>query len=181
MIVGSIGRRYAKALFDIGEEKGNLLGLLREVQRMAEIWDESEEFRTVLTNPLIDGEAKRQIWSDVVTRLGVSQVGKNFFNLLFDKGRFASLPGIARELGVLADQKENRLRAEVSSAVPIPDDVVVRLKAALQRRTGKVVVITKREDPSLIGGVVTRVGDLMYDGSLKTQFSMMKEAMLGRG
>ena len=84
-------------------------------------------------------------------------------------------------LGVLADRKENRLRADVISAVPLPDDVVVRLKAAMQRRTGKIVVITKREDPSLIGGVVTRVGDLMYDGSLKTQLVQMKEAMLGRG
>jgi F-type H+-transporting ATPase subunit delta len=181
MIVGSIGRRYAKALFDIGEEKGNLLGLQSEVQRMADVWAESEDLRATIHSPLIDSGKKRAVWNDIVSRLGVSQTGKNFLSLLFDKGRFSSLPGIARELGVLADRKENRLRAEVMSAVPLADDVVVRLKAALQRRTGKVVVITKREDPGLIGGVVTRVGDLMYDGSLKTQLALMKEAMLGRG
>ncbi len=180
MIIGSIGRRYAKALFAIGEEKGNLLGLLREVQRVSEIWEGSDELRTTLSNPLVDMDTKRKIWNAIIGRLGISQIGKNFFGLLFDKARFSSLPGIARELGVLVDDKENRLRAEVISAVPLPDEVVTRLRAALQKRIGKVVVITKREDPSLIGGVVTRVGDLMYDGSLKTQFAQVKEAMLGR-
>ena len=181
MIVGSIARRYAKAVFAIGEEKGNLLGLVREVQRMADVWEESEEFRSTMQNPLINRVAKREIWESIVRRLGVSQMGKNFFGLLFDQSRFSSLPGIARELGVLADQKENRLRAEVTSAAELPETVVIRLKGALQRRTGKIVVVTTKEDPSLIGGVITRVGDLMYDGSLKTQFARIKEAMLGQG
>jgi F-type H+-transporting ATPase subunit delta len=181
MIVGSISRRYAKALFNIGEEKGNLLGLLREAQSMADAWDESEVLRDTMTNPLVDVATKRTIWNDIVARLGVSQIGKNFFNLLFDKSRFTNLPGIARELSALVDLKENRLRAEIASAVPISDDLVSRLKSALQQRTGNVVVITSREDPSLIGGLVTKVGDLMYDGSLKTQLALMKEAMLDRG
>ncbi|MCP4603982.1 MAG: ATP synthase F1 subunit delta [Proteobacteria bacterium] len=180
MIVGSIARRYAKALFAIGEEKGNLLGLAREIQRVAEVWEESDEFRNTLTNPLINAKAKREIWNGVIRRLGVSPIGKNFLNLLFDKSRLTELPGIVRELSALADRKENRLRAEVMSAVQLPEDAVQRLKSALQKQTGKAVVITMREDPSLIGGVVTRVGDLMYDGSLRTQFARMKEVMLGR-
>ena len=179
MIVGSIARRFSKAIFAIGEEKGNLLGLVREVQRMADVWEANEEFRTTMQNPLINREAKKEIWGHVIRRLGISQVGKNFFGLLFDKTRFAHLPGIARELNVLADQKENRLRAEISSAAGLPETVVVRLKGAIQRRTGKIVVVTTKEDPSLIGGVITRVGDLMFDGSLKTQFARIKEAMLG--
>jgi F-type H+-transporting ATPase subunit delta len=181
MIVGSISRRYAKALFNIGEEKGNLLGLLGEVQQMADVWDESEVLRDTMTNPLIDSASKRTIWTDIVARLGISQIGKNFFNLLFDKARFTNLPGIARELSALVDIKENRLRAEITSAVPISDDLLSKLKSALQQRTGNVVVINSREDPSLIGGLVTKVGDLMYDGSLKTQLALMKETMLDRG
>jgi F-type H+-transporting ATPase subunit delta len=181
MIVGSISRRYAKALFSIGEENGTLLGLLREVQSMADAWDESEVLRDTMTNPLVDVATKSKIWNDIATRLGASQIGKNFFSLLFDKKRFTNLPGIARELSVLVDLKENRLRAEITSAVPISDDLVSRLKSALQQRTGNVVVINSREDPSLIGGLVTKVGDLMYDGSLKTQLALMKEAMLDRG
>ncbi len=180
MIVGSIGRRYARALFAIGEEKGNLLGLQREVQRMAEIWSGSEELRNTLTNPLIKASSKRKVWDALVTRLGVSIIGKRFFSLLFDKSRLAELPGIARELSVMADEKENRLRAELISAEPISEAVVVKLKTALQKRTGKMIVMTKREDKELLGGLITRVGDLMYDGSLKTHLDRMKEAMLGR-
>jgi F-type H+-transporting ATPase subunit delta len=82
---------------------------------------------------------------------------------------------------VLTDRKENRLRADVTSATPLADDVVARLKAALQRSTGKMIVVTKTEDPSIIGGIVTRVGDLLYDGSLKTRLKRMKETMLDRG
>jgi F-type H+-transporting ATPase subunit delta len=181
MIVGSISRRYAKALFDIGEEKGTLLALLGEVQGMADAWDESDVLRDTMTNPLVDVGTKRTIWNEIVSRQGVSQIGKNFFSLLFDKSRFTNLPGVARELSALVDRKENRVRAEITSAVPVSDDLVSRLKSALQERTGSVVVINSREDSSLIGGLVTKVGDLMYDGSLKTQLALMKEAMLDRG
>jgi F-type H+-transporting ATPase subunit delta len=180
MVTGSIARRYAKALFAIGEEKGDLLGLLRDVQSMAAVWSENEELRDTVQNPLVAAGVKREIWDGIIKRLGISMIVKSFLSLLFDKSRLVELPGIAREIGALTDRKENRLRAEVTSASPLPDDVAQRLKAALQRSTGKMIVVTKTEDPGLIGGIVTRVGDLMYDGSLKTQFKRMKETMLGR-
>ncbi len=181
MVSGSVSRRYAKALFAIGEEKGNLLGLQKEVERAAEAWNASGQLRSTLSNPQIGLAARKSLWEAVVRRLGVSPMGLNFLLLLFDKGRLADLPGITRELGVLSDRKENRLRAEVIGAAPLPDTVVMRLKTALQRHTGKIVIISKREDPGLIGGVVTQVGDMMYDGSVRTRLERMKEAMLGRG
>ncbi len=181
MSSGSIARRYAKALLAIGEEKGNLLGLQREVQRAADVWTESKELSTTLMNPRIELSARREVWIAVTKRLGVSPMGRNFLNLLFDKSRLAQLPAIALEFGKMIDKKDNRLRAEVISARPLPDVMVGKLKSALQKQTGKVVVVTKREDPGLIGGVVTKVGDLMYDGSVKTQLARMKENMLSRG
>ena len=108
MIIGSIARRYAKAIFIIAEEKGNLLGLTREVQRMSEVWQESPELRETMSNPLIDQQTKREIWNGIIRRLGVSQIGKNFFSLLFDKSRCGYLIGIARELGVLFTHRFGR-------------------------------------------------------------------------
>lgn len=180
MIAGSVTRRYAKALFAIGEEKGTTLGLLREIQRVAETWQESGELRTAIGNPMVSTATRRRIWQDVLARLGVTPLGKSFFMLLFDRSRLDNLPGIAREIGALSDRKENRLRAEIVSATPLPEEVAQKIKMALQRRTGKMVVVTKREDPALLGGVVTRLGDLMYDGSLRTQLERIKESMLGR-
>jgi F-type H+-transporting ATPase subunit delta len=181
MTTGSIARRWAKALFEIGVEKGNLVGLSREVQRAAEAWEVSEELRATLGNSLLPEKTRRKIWEAVVQRLGATKIGKNVFQLLFEKGRLAELPGIARELQVLSDIKDNRLRAELISAEPVGEDVTSRLKAAIQRQTGKAVVLTTRRDPSLIGGIVTRVGDLMYDGSVKSRLERIKEEMLGRG
>ena len=100
--------------------------------------------------------------------------------MLVDKFRLSELPAIARELGVLADEKQNRLRAEVTSAVPVSEATLMALKSAIERITGKVVLITAREDTSLIGGMVTRVGDTLYDGSIKRQLDKLKENMLGR-
>ena len=180
MISGSIARRWAKALFAIGEEHGNLLGLLKEVQRAADAWMGSEELRDTMTNPLIDARARLAVWDSLVRRIGASRLGKNFLMLLFDKARLTELAGIARELAVLVDNKDNRLRAEVIGAVPVNEGVVTRLRSALQRSTGKAVMMTTPEDPSIIGGVITRVGDLMYDGSIRTRLSRMKEGMLGR-
>jgi F-type H+-transporting ATPase subunit delta len=164
----------------IGEERGTLLGLQKEVERLAQVWDASEELRTVLTNPLVDLAARRKIWNEVILRSGISPIGKNFFRLLFDKTRLPDLPGISRELTALCDDRENRLRAKVMTAVPITDSDLMNLKLALQRQTGKAIVIEKKVDPSLLGGVITLVGDLMYDDSIKTHLARIKESMLGR-
>ena len=179
MVSGSITRRWAKALFAIGEEHGNLLGLLKEVQRAADAWTTSEELRDTMTNPLIDSRARLAVWSSLIKRIGVTKMGKNFLMLLFEKARLTELAGISRELQDLCDNKDNRLRVEVIGAVPVSEGVVTRLRSALVRSTGKAVMVTTREDPSIIGGVITRVGDLMYDGSIRTRLSRMKEGMLG--
>jgi len=180
MVKGSIGRRWAKALFAIGEEKGTLVGLVREVQRAAEVWQESDELRTTLTNPLLAESTRFGVWEAIVRRLGTSPIATNFFKLLFDKGRLGELPAISRELQVLSDRKDNRLRAEVIGAGPVPETLVQQLRMALQKRTGQAVVVTTKQDPSLIGGLVTRIGDLMYDGSIRAQLARIKEGMLGQ-
>lgn len=178
---GSIARRWAKALFDLGEENRNRVAVVREVQRAAEAWSASAELRQAMTNPLLPEEARRGLWDSVVRKIGASRHVKSFLYLLRDKSRLPELPGIARELQALSDRREGRVRAEVISAARVGEDVVARLRAVLQKTTGKAVVVTQREDPELIGGVVTRVGDLMFDGSVRTRLERIREGMLGRG
>ncbi|MFO8073711.1 MAG: ATP synthase F1 subunit delta [Polyangia bacterium] len=180
MVSGSIARRWAKALFLLGEENRNLVGLVREVERAAEAWSASEELRDTLGNPLLAESTRREVWDKIVRRLGVSRHCKSFLSLLFDKSRFSALPAISRELRRLSDSKDGRLRAEIVGAEDVPRDVANRVRAALQRGTGKAVVITTRSDPELIGGLVTRVGDLMYDGSIRTRLVRIREEIVGR-
>ncbi len=179
MTMGSVARRYAAALFAIGEEQGNLLGVLNNVQGLAEAFQKSVELREVIANPLVKRTTRRKILMEIASRLGVQEVVRNFANLLFDKSRMDMLPAIARELTVLSDERRGRIRAEVTSAVAIDDKVLSSLKSALERLTGKVVVMSRREDPSLLGGMVTRVQDMMFDGSLKRHLESIGEQMRG--
>jgi F-type H+-transporting ATPase subunit delta len=180
MTLGSIARRYATALFTIGEENNNLLGVLKNVQSLAEAFEVSDEIREVLANPLIRMDTRRGILKEIAARLGVQEVVRNFLNLLFDKSRIDMLPDIARELNALTDEKLGRVRAEVTSAVALDDEVVASLKSALERITGKAVVMRTREDPRLLGGMVTRVKDVMFDGSLRHYLDTLRENMRGR-
>jgi F-type H+-transporting ATPase subunit delta len=88
------------------------------------------------------------------------------------------LPAVAQLLREMSDKKDGVLRAEVITAAPLSEDYYVRLKSQLERMTGKQVVVDRREDPSLIAGVVTRIGDMVIDGSLRTRLRELENALL---
>jgi F-type H+-transporting ATPase subunit delta len=98
--------------------------------------------------------------------------------LLGDRRRLHALPAIAQLLKEMGDLKEGVLRAEVTTAARLPEDYYAKLQKQLEKMTGKRVVIDRREDPSLIAGVVTRIGDMVIDGSLRTRLSEMMNALL---
>ena len=176
---GSIARRWAKALLLLAEEENRLLVVSREVERAADAWASSDELRSILVNPMIDVQVRTAVFEEVVKRLSLTKTTENFLRLLNDKRRIGEIVAISREFQRLADEKENRIRAEVISAAPLADTVVAGIQATIEAATRKKVIMTRREDRSLIGGIVTKVGDLMYDGSLRTQLDRIKEDMLG--
>jgi F-type H+-transporting ATPase subunit delta len=98
--------------------------------------------------------------------------------LLLEAERLPYLPGIARELRALVDQKAGRIHAEVTSAVALQADHVSKIQSALERLSGKAVVLETRHDPDLLGGVVAKIGDVVYDGSVRTQLELMRERFL---
>ena len=98
--------------------------------------------------------------------------------LLLDKGRIASLPDIARAHRGLVDEHAGRIRATVTSARPLDPVLETRLKTALEKQSGKTVILEKREDPSIVGGLITQLGDIIYDGSVRTQLLEMREQLL---
>jgi F-type H+-transporting ATPase subunit delta len=103
---------------------------------------------------------------------------RNFVMLLLDKGRIATLPDIARAHRTLVDEQAGRVRATVTSARPLDPVLETRLKAALERQSGKTVILEKREDPAIVGGLVTQLGDIVYDGSVRTQLQQLREELL---
>jgi F-type H+-transporting ATPase subunit delta len=98
--------------------------------------------------------------------------------LLLDKGRIGSLPDIARAHRALVDEHAGRVRATVTTARPLDPALEARLKAALEKTSGKTVLLDKKEDPSIVGGLVTQLGDIVYDGSVRTQLQQLREQLL---
>lgn len=175
---GSIARRYARALMQIGLETGKLRLIQRELQRVSEAFTESEELRDVLRSPHIRMSQRKAVVDTVLKRLGVTAHVHNTCFLLVDRHRAEILPAISRELETMVDEQEGILRAEIVSATPLSKMYLERLTQALQTVTGKKIQLSTREDESLMGGVVTRVGGVVYDGSLRARLSKVRELML---
>jgi F-type H+-transporting ATPase subunit delta len=178
MITGSLARRYAKALLQIGIERQTYDALGRELERAGDTLKGSPELRNALENPVFSLDKRRLVLDDVSRRLALSKTVRNFVMLLLDKGRIAALPDIARVYRTLVDAHAGRVRATVTSARPLDPMLETRLKTALERQSGKVVILEKKEDPSIVGGLVTQLGDMVYDGSVRTQLQQLRDELL---
>ena len=177
-ISGSVARRYARALMEIGLESGKLRQIQQELKRIAESVEVSEELRNVLKSPAVLTSQRKQVLEILLQRLGVNQTVRNTCMLLVDRGRAEVLPAISHELETMVDEHEGVLRAEVTSSTALNKVYLDRLAKALQSVTGKRIELTAREDRELIGGVITRVGGVVYDGSIKARLSRVRELML---
>jgi F-type H+-transporting ATPase subunit delta len=178
MIGTNVARRYAKALFELGVDAGTLTSLVAEVRAIADAYADSSELRSALDNPLVAHAAKRAILSDIADRAQASTIVRNTVLLLGDRRRMHALPAIAQLLHEMSDLREGILRAEVTTATPLGDPYYARLQQHLEKMTGKRVVIDRKEDPSLVAGVVARIGDTVIDGSLRTRLHEMAHALL---
>ena len=179
--MSALGRRYAKALLDLAREQGEIDPVLRDVGSLADAWKTSADLREIVRNPVIPRPALKAAVDGVMDRLGCSKLFRNTVNLLADKGRLAHLEEVLHALEELAEAETGRVRVEVISAKPLNDAYYARLTEKLKRVTDREVVLVKKQDPSLIGGVVTRVGDQVFDGSLSNRLSELKETLLANG
>jgi F-type H+-transporting ATPase subunit delta len=174
----AIARRWARAIFDLGKETGKVADVNREISSVAELYAGNEELSQILENPLVPGAAREAIVREISEKMGVSETAQNTLRLLAQKNRMAVLPEIARQLSRLADDDANLVRAEVVSAGPLTESYLDKLRAELEKATGKKVQIDHKQDKSLIAGVVTRLGDQVIDGSLRARLAHFKDALL---
>jgi F-type H+-transporting ATPase subunit delta len=178
MVIGSVARRYAKALLAIGIQQQNFDALGKELDRTADVLAKSPDLAVALENPVFPFEKRRLVLEEVARRLALSKIVRNFVMLLLDKGRIGMLPDIARAHRALVDEHAGRVRATVTSVRPLDPALEQRLKTSLEKQSGKVVILEKREDPTLIGGLVTQLGDIVYDGSVRSQLAALREELL---
>lgn len=180
MSYDTIARRWARAIFELGKETPapGLARLNTDINAFADTYAGSPELKAVLDNPLVAHDTREAIIGDVAQRMALSEIAQHTLRLLARKRRLAALPAIARQLARLTDDDQNLVRAEVTSAGPLSEDYLGKLRGELEKATGKKVVVTLKLDKSLIGGVVTRLGDRVIDGSVKTRLATFRESLL---
>lgn len=177
MINARIARRYAKALLAIGREDGQAETYKEELAGISQLLDDQKELESALSNPLYDAEGRKKVLGVLVERLSLSKVMGSFLFLLFDKGRIQYVRDIYLFYEKLTDELANIVRAEVVSASDLPEETIEQIRAALSEKTGKEVKMDVRVEPALIGGVVTKIGDLVLDGSVRSQLMGLKESL----
>ena len=177
MVTGSLARRYARAVLEIGTANGSLDKIGADLRSIALAMHDSAELVTVLTNPAIRRADRRRVIDGLLERIGADPATRNLVSLLLDGERLSSLEAIAREVSSMIEARSGRTVAEVTSARPLDAAELTQLTAALERLSGKQVSITKREDPDLLGGVVAKLGDTVYDGSLRTQLRTLRDEL----
>lgn len=176
----SLGKRYAQALLELAVESNQVESVGRDLTALVATWQSSRELRETFVNPRYGADVRRRILDDILAKSSVSPLLQNTLRLLGDRRRLMYLPDIADAYALLAEARSGKVRAEVVTATALPDSYFAELTATLERVTGKKITLVRKVDPSIIGGVVTRVGDRVFDGSLKNQLHLLEEELLTR-
>jgi F-type H+-transporting ATPase subunit delta len=173
----AVARRYARALLLIGKEDGRTDSYRKELSGFADLMANENTLNQAITNPLYETSVRRNVLQAVIDKLDISKIMKSFLLLLFDKGRIGYIDSINEFYQKLADELRGIARASLVSATALSDDTVEKIRTALSKKTHKDIVLEVEQDPELIGGIVTKIGDLIWDGSIKTQLSNMRETL----
>lgn len=173
----AISRRYARALLLIGKEDGQAETYKTELEGFNKLMLKEKDLEQAICNPLYDAASRKKVLIAVIGKLELSPVTTSFLLLLLDKGRIGFISSISDFYQTLADELKGVARASVVSAKALSPEIVDKIQSALSKKTGKDVLLDVEEDSSLIGGIVTQIGDLVFDGSIKTQLLNMKESL----
>lgn len=178
MIDLTVSRRYAKALLMLGQEDGKYKEYGEELSGFAQLLEREPELKHALVNPIHSLEERKKLLLRIIELFNLSPLMGNFLKLLFDKHRIPALSGIAQVYQQYVDEIENVKRARVKAAVALDEATQERLRQGLEKMTKSKVVMEFEEDPTILGGIVARVGDLVLDGSVRTQLSSLKESLI---
>lgn len=174
-----IARRYAQAMAEVAEADGVVEVVGRDLERFTALMAGGEgALGDALASPVFTSDERRGVLEQLLPRLGMHPLTGNLLHVVNDKRRFALMGAIADAYRDLADERANRTRITVQTASPLTPDLEREVRDAFARVTRKEVVLTTEVRPELIGGLVAKVGDTVYDSSIRTRLEQMKLALL---
>ncbi len=161
----------------IGKEDGQTEQYRQELEGIAQLVARENHLADTIANPLHNHGDRKRVLQKVIDKLDLSKVMSAFLLLLFEKGRIGFIGSINDFYQMLADELKGIARASLVSAGELKAETIEQIRSALSKKTGKEIVLSVEQDPGLIGGIVTRIGDLVLDGSIKTQLLNMRESL----
>jgi F-type H+-transporting ATPase subunit delta len=177
--VQALARRYAAALADVVMTRGESREVREELAAWESMTQSNPQLLEVFRHPTIPHEQKRAVLNELLTRARVRPTTANFLQVLLQNHRLADLSEVNRQFVQELDRRSNVVTAQVTTARPLPHDAQESLRAKLSQMTGRSVRLEFEVDDSLIGGVVTRIGSTLYDGSVRGQLEQIKRKMVG--
>lgn len=179
----TLASRYAKALIDLAVETGTLDTLQSDLARVRDIVQaDGERLLRFLAAPVFERDERKRVLEAVLDlvsqRRAVHPLTRNFLRLILDKGRFSAVPEVIRQFELLADAKANRERVIVETAEALSPELLNLVRTTLERTTGRTIVVQPQVNPELIGGMVARVGGKVYDASIKSRLSEIRQQLL---
>ncbi len=173
-----VADRYARALLELGLESQQLEALARQVAAVADAYSGSVDLRRVTEDPVVSAVDRDSVLRQVADRLGAGEWTRNAVLLLAARRKLRILPELARRLSAMVDEHAGVTRAVVTSALPLTEAQYAQIAEQLARITRRHVIIERQQDPSLIAGVVTRLGDDVIDGSLRGRLKKLEQQLL---
>jgi F-type H+-transporting ATPase subunit delta len=178
MTASVVGKRYAKAIFALADESRVLDRVQGDLRDFAAAWRENRELRGVFDNPAFGAEVRGRVLRDVAQAMGLHDHARDLLLLLSDRRRLRHIPEVAEAFEAMAEARSGKVRAEVVSAARLPGGYLAELAKTLGEVVGREVVVAHKVDPHLIGGIVTRIGDRVFDGSVRHGLTQLREELL---
>jgi len=175
MIEDRIGYRYAKSLFDLAKEKNLLEEVKDDMAVIHGVSEQSREFRTMLSSPLISASKKEAILAAIFGGKLESDFTKHLIDIIVRKGRERYLDNAAKSFLELYDREKHIQRGVLTSAVTLSEEQVAAIKAQVEKETGDTFEMDVEVDPELIGGFVLKIGDRLFDGSVASSLRKLKQ------
>ncbi|HET6439330.1 MAG TPA: ATP synthase F1 subunit delta [Anaeromyxobacter sp.] len=174
---GSVARRYAKALFGLAVESGRVEVWNDSLAALGEALSQSPDLEEILSDPVLGREERHAVAKRLGEALGLEAEPTNLLLLLADRNRLDRLADVLRAFGELSDAHLGRMRARVTSAVPLSPEALDAISHRLSEVTRSRVLLERTVEPALIGGVVAQVGSVVYDGSVRTQLADLRKSL----
>jgi len=176
MLKGAIARRYAGAMFELALKQNALERTLDDVQGIARLFSK-RTLAYLLREPKVPAQRKEKVLREALSSR-VLPISLNLALLVVQRGLVDLMPNIAAEFQQMVLDHKNQATAEVTTALPMDEQQQALVKQALEKRTGKTILLSTRVNPEILGGVVARVGDQVIDGSIQQRLQVLKRQLL---